>query len=340
MQVHSWDCCGHLDQRKASQHPLCLAQVASPCMPWSTSPSHCPGVSPHPVPPTNTAEDWGQNLAGGISSWPGSGIFPTLSTFSPCLDPPSSPEPGLQLGWPGYNFCSPGTKGILSLRISSLWKSAWGGGAVPWRGDPHPARAGSWTRRAPPSPAGPSVAFRKRSGWRATSFRGAALSRGRGPRWVRTGHRQRKTLSRLAQVRSSRRLSGTGSGRGGFAPAPPVSAPRPPGAGRDELCIARGCRLLSSRLDEGGKEREREGGRERGWENAGGGQGASDTPAGRRGGGAERSGERRWQVRGEPRQERGPGAAEPWRERGPGSASPAGPLCRGGGGARRHRPGT
>lgn len=65
------------------------AQVASPCLPWRTSPSHCPGLSPHPVPPTDTAEHWGQNLACGISSWPGSGIFPALSVFSPRSDPPS-----------------------------------------------------------------------------------------------------------------------------------------------------------------------------------------------------------------------------------------------------------
>lgn len=139
MQVHSWDCCGHLDQRKASQHPLCLAQVASPCMPWSTSPSHCPGVSPHPVPPTDTAEDWGQNLACGISSWPGSGIFPTLSTFSPWIPPPVQNQ-AYSLG--GLATISAALEPKASSPYESLLcgRARGGGCALPRRSPSRPGR--------------------------------------------------------------------------------------------------------------------------------------------------------------------------------------------------------
>lgn len=178
------------------------AQVVSPSMPSSTAPSHCPGVSPHFVPPTDTPEDWGQNLACGIASWPGSGIFPALSIISSCLDPPPSrTRPTTWVAW--LQFPQPWNR--RKPLLMNLFFAAEPEGAVPCRGDPHPAQAGSWTRWAPPFPL--SGAFRKRSGWRGTSFRVVALSRHWGPRRVRrTGHTQRKTLSLFVQVRSSRRL--------------------------------------------------------------------------------------------------------------------------------------
>lgn len=197
-------------------------QAASPCMPWSTSPSHCPGVSPHPVPPTDTAEDWGQNLACGISSWPGSGMFPALSIFSPCLDSPSiQNQPYTSGGLATISAALEPKK--TSPYESLLCGRARGGCALPEETPIQPGQGPGQAEHRLPPPVCRGLrpgAFRKRSGWRATSFRGAAPSRGWAPRRVRrTGHTQRKTLPRLAQVSNSRRLSETGRCRG--EPPPP-----------------------------------------------------------------------------------------------------------------------
>lgn len=131
-------------------------QAASPCMLWSTTLSHCPGVSPHPVPPTDTAEDWGQNLACGISSWPGSGMFPALSFFSPCLDSPSIQNQPYTSG--GLATISAALEPKKTSPYESLLCSRARGGLRLARGDPYSARAGSRTSRAPPSPSGLSGA--------------------------------------------------------------------------------------------------------------------------------------------------------------------------------------
>lgn len=158
-QIHSWDCCGRLGRgrRKASRHlPLawgtrCLVRLASasPCTPQGTAQSRCPGVPPHPAPPTHTAEDWGPklNLLGpDQASFNHPHFLPVLNPTPPPPAPSrTSPAPGLAR----LPFLKPWNQKSQSKSPPSaplLCRQSWGGCTPPAEilPPPRPRGAGSW----------------------------------------------------------------------------------------------------------------------------------------------------------------------------------------------------